>query len=182
NISKHLVDTLCRLYNSLNSAHIKINYYHTSFQTHILREPPRSLFTLYGSGANEKSAFVRHIMLVYEHLAVELSSDIFRVSANRYSNSPSQSLLPLCKARIAFSLEHTKQKLSSFMVKKLCSGGDTIVGRNLYSSPIVNLRMTPKIFINVRICPIIDCVDAVILNRVRIIPFLTIFETILENK
>ncbi|KAF0988836.1 LOW QUALITY PROTEIN: hypothetical protein HZS_3871 [Henneguya salminicola] len=73
------------------------------------------------------------------------------------------------------SLELTLTNLSAVLIKQMVGRGDTIVGRNHYSNTIVNLRMTSKIFINVRLCPIIDCVDAVILNRVRIIPFVTIF-------
>ncbi|KAF0985874.1 hypothetical protein HZS_7346, partial [Henneguya salminicola] len=115
NHSKQLIDTLCPIYNSLNSTHTKnklLSYIHPYNQeVYISRklsydvnfdqdvslvqnfmvsifpeqcvykimmqilanalipiEPPRSLFNLYGSGANGKSAFVRLVIQTFEHM------------------------------------------------------------------------------------------------------------------
>ncbi|KAF0988295.1 hypothetical protein HZS_7690, partial [Henneguya salminicola] len=138
-------------------------------------EPPRSLFNLYGSGANGKSVFVRLVMQTFEHLGVELSGDIFRVSPTRDSNSPSPSLIPLCKSRIAFCLEPTKQALSSSMVKKLCGGGDTIVCRPLYSNMPIYFKNVATMFMSSNDIPTFDDVDQALSTRLIIIPFKRIF-------
>ncbi|KAF0985516.1 hypothetical protein HZS_5596 [Henneguya salminicola] len=86
------------------------------------------------------------------------------------------------RKKIAMSLELPTKNLSSSLIKRLVGGENVIVGRKPYSNSIINFCMTSKMYISCNNVPKFDLLDQAIKNRVRIIPFETIFKNIPKHK
>ncbi|KAF0986457.1 hypothetical protein HZS_32, partial [Henneguya salminicola] len=206
NHAQELIDTLCPIYNSLNSSHTKnklLSYiickyeipsmyekmdsdymiipFKSNFYDHRTRSfLPKKLS--YDVGFELNDDLVKNFMFsifpdlsLYNMVMQILANSLIPIEPPRFLFTLYGSLMPLCNTRVAFCLEPTKQSLSSSMVKKLCGGGDTIVCRPLYSNIPIYFKNIATMFMSSNDIPIFDDVDQALSSRLVIIPFTRIF-------
>lgn len=127
---------------------------------------------LWGAGRNGKGTMLEAIHSVLGEMAGPVHSEmLLDQGRSRSSGDPSPDILALRGRRIVWANETDEgRKMSTARVKWLC-GGDTLVGRALYSNTEVSFRPTHTLFLLTNHRPKVDAEDYAIWQRIHLIPF-----------
>jgi P4 family phage/plasmid primase-like protien len=150
----------------------------------------RSLYILYGTGMNGKSALLENIIVpMLSEKQVECIGDsVFSSYVNKSSANPE--LVRVKNKRVLYHSELASGCHLNEKVIKQITGGDSITCRNLYTEPIT-FTSTGKMFLLTNEKPSFNGSQKAMVDRIKLIPFdgcfdkkedTEFFNEILENK
>lgn len=133
----------------------------------------REFFILWGVGANGKGTFIDTLQAVLgKDIAGQVECELFlRNKAIRSSAGARPDMLALRGMRLAVASETSEGRHIDAAEMKRLTGMDTLTGRALHSSTIVQFRPTHVLFQLTNNKPGIDAVDQAMWDRTRLIPF-----------
>jgi putative DNA primase/helicase len=131
---------------------------------------------LWGTGRNGKGTMLEAIHHVLGEMAGPVHSEMLLDQGGaRSSAAPSPDILSLRGRRVVWANETDEgRRMGTARVKWLC-GGDTLVGRALYSNHEVRFRPTHTLFLLTNHRPKVDASDYAIWQRIHLIPFTRAF-------
>uniref|UniRef100_A0A6G3MHF4 Putative helicase L207/L206 (Trinotate prediction) n=1 Tax=Henneguya salminicola TaxID=69463 RepID=A0A6G3MHF4_HENSL len=133
-------------------------------------QPPRHIYYCFGSGSNGKSIFFSLLSSTFEYMFGGLTSK-FLTSTGERANSPSPMLLSLKNKRVIVNPETCDTPYCSSLLKRICSGGDWVNARQLYSAEIKSFVVMGRLFLSGNTLPKFDTYDQALRDRLVIVPF-----------
>jgi P4 family phage/plasmid primase-like protien len=134
----------------------------------------QKMFIWYGCGSNGKSTIIfllKKILSKFygelpEHLMIKAS-----VNKNKDSDSATPSLIGLKDSRVAILSETSQEEEINDKVVKQITGGEAMIGRQLYSKNMINFQPKFKPVICSNHKPKVNVEDSAIMRRLILFPF-----------
>ncbi|KAF0985613.1 hypothetical protein HZS_5457 [Henneguya salminicola] len=146
-------------------------------------QPPRHIYYCFGCGSrsNGKSIFFSLLSSTFDCMFGGLTSK-FLTSTGEHANTPSPMLLSLKNKRVIVNPETCDTPYCSSLLKRICSGGDWVNARQLYSSEIKSFVVMERLFLYGNTLPKFDTYDMAMRDRLIIVPFERRFVLIPKHK
>ena len=135
-----------------------------------------TLSILYGEGRNGKGTLVEVLNCVLGDLQGPIQAEMLLSQArSRSSGGPSPDIMALRGRRIAWASETDEGRKMDIGKMKWLVGGDTLVGRNLYSKDEISFTPSHTIFLLTNHKPQISAEEYAAWQRIHLIPFILSF-------